>query len=98
MIQTDFYLLLPLSRKKAVSLQKIYRMTEKELMEMRDGAEVTKVQFKERVLDKYDTACELSHSQIAAEVRWWLVSMIRQGTSTHCLLWKYKKPQICWQI
>ena len=59
MIQTDFYLLLPLSRKKAVSLQKIYRMTEKELMEMRDGAEVTKVQFKERVLDKYDTACEL---------------------------------------
>ena len=51
MIQTDFYLLLPLSRKKAVSLQKIYRMTEKELMEMRDGAEVTKVQFKERVLD-----------------------------------------------
>ena len=46
MIQTDFYLLLPLSRKKAVSLQKIYRMTEKELMEMRYGAEVTKVQFK----------------------------------------------------
>ena len=26
---------------------------------MRNGAEVTKVQFKERVLDKYDTACEL---------------------------------------
>jgi len=34
-------------------------MTEKELLELRDGAEVTKVQFKERVLDKYDTACEL---------------------------------------
>ena len=28
-------------------------------LELRNGAEVTKVQFKERVLDKYDTACEL---------------------------------------
>ena len=34
-------------------------MTEKELIELRNGAEVTKIQFKERVLDKYDTACEL---------------------------------------
>ena len=34
-------------------------MTEKELIELRDGAEVTKIQFKERVLDKYDIACEL---------------------------------------
>ena len=34
-------------------------MTEKELIELRDGAEVTKIQFKERVLDNMRVGCIL---------------------------------------
>ncbi|MCR5840758.1 MAG: putative DNA binding domain-containing protein [Bacteroidales bacterium] len=34
-------------------------MTEKEILELRDLAEVGKVQFKERIVDKYDIACEM---------------------------------------
>ena len=45
------YLLLLLSRKKSRIFAKNHRMTEKDLIELRNGAEVTKVQFKERVLD-----------------------------------------------
>ena len=34
-------------------------MTEKEILELRDLAEVGKVQFKERIVDNYDIACEM---------------------------------------
>ena len=34
-------------------------MTEKEILELRDLAEVGKVQFKERITDNYDIACEM---------------------------------------
>ena len=34
-------------------------MTQEELLKMRDLAEVGKVQFKERIIDKYDVSCEL---------------------------------------
>ncbi|MBQ6910714.1 MAG: ATP-binding protein [Bacteroidales bacterium] len=34
-------------------------MTEKEILELRDLAEVGKVQFKERIVDNYDIACEI---------------------------------------
>ena len=34
-------------------------MTIKELLKLRDHGEVSKVQFKERILDKYDMGCEL---------------------------------------
>ena len=34
-------------------------MTETEILELRDLAEVGKVQFKERVVNNYDMACEL---------------------------------------
>lgn len=34
-------------------------MTEKEILELRDLAEVGKVQFKERIVDSYDIACEM---------------------------------------
>lgn len=34
-------------------------MTEKEILELRDLAEVGKVQFKERVTDNYDIGCEM---------------------------------------
>lgn len=34
-------------------------MTEIEIVELRDLAEVGKVQFKERIVDNYDIACEM---------------------------------------
>ena len=34
-------------------------MTEKEILELRDLAEVGKVQFKERIVDNYDIATEM---------------------------------------
>ena len=34
-------------------------MTEQELIQMRDLAEVGKTQFKERVIDKYEIGCEI---------------------------------------
>lgn len=34
-------------------------MTKEELFDLRDHGEVTKVQFKERIIDTYDVACEL---------------------------------------
>ena len=34
-------------------------MTEKDILELRDLAEVGKVQFKERIVDNYDIACEM---------------------------------------
>lgn len=34
-------------------------MTEQELLQMRDLAEDGKVQFKERITDKYDIGCEM---------------------------------------
>ena len=69
-------------------------MTEKDLIELRNGAEVTKVQFKERVLDKYDTACELVafSNSCGGKI---VVGMIRLETSIRYLSWKYRKLQIC---
>ena len=34
-------------------------MKEQEIMELRDHGEVAKVQFKERIADAYDVACEM---------------------------------------
>ena len=34
-------------------------MTKEEILKLRDHGEVTKVQFKERIIDNYDTGCEL---------------------------------------
>lgn len=34
-------------------------MTAEELLKLRDHGEVSKAQFKERILDKYDMGCEL---------------------------------------
>ena len=34
-------------------------MTTEDILQLRDRGEVSKVQFKERILDKYDIGCEL---------------------------------------
>ena len=34
-------------------------MTAEELLKLKDQGEASKVQFKERILDKYDIGCEL---------------------------------------
>lgn len=34
-------------------------MTTEEILKLRDHGEVSKVQFKERIFDKYDIGCEL---------------------------------------
>ncbi len=34
-------------------------MTEQEVLKLRDHGEVTKVQFKERIIDAYDVGCEM---------------------------------------
>ncbi len=34
-------------------------MTKEDILKLRDHCEVTKVQFKERITDKYDVGCEM---------------------------------------
>ena len=46
-----------LDKKKQIDQEE--KMTAEDILKLRDHGEVSKVQFKERILDKYDIGCEL---------------------------------------
>ena len=66
----------------------IVTMTTEDIQKLRDLGEVSKVQFKERILDKYDIGCEL------VEVNLSLASTTRQELLIRCRMPKCRKPPI----
>lgn len=71
-------------------------MTAEELLKLRDHGEVSKAQFKERILDKYDMGCELvamSNARGGGSLS--LVSMTRRELLIRCRMPKCRKPLIC---
>ena len=71
----------------------IVTMTTEDIQKLRDLGEVSKVQFKERILDKYDIGCELVAIMLA-EVNLSLASTTRQELLIRCRMPKCRKPPI----
>ena len=56
-------------------------MTKEDILKLRDHCEVTKVQFKERITDKYDVGCEMvAFCNSHGGQKWWR-SAIRMAVS-----------------
>lgn len=58
------------------------------------SSEVSKMQFKERLLDSYDIGCELvAFSTMHVVEHWSLVWRTKPAVSILCHIWKYRKPR-----
>ena len=66
-------------------------MTTKDILKLRDIGEASKIQFKERILDKYDIGCELVAMSNACGGNLSLVSTTRQELLIRCRMPKCRK-------
>ena len=69
-------------------------MKEIDIIQQIKLGEVSKVQFKERLLDNYDIGCELVAFSNARGGTLVVGAVDKTGTSILCPIWKYRKPPI----